>query len=321
MASRLTLSSRASVLRAPLLAALLGLAAAPAAADTSGVERTYLERAAITAADRSCDLFSEGERWALRSGLYQTEGELLRAGRSPAEIARLTAQVSTHARELGCEHPSVLQVAATIRDSYRQFAKTSWIEYPARHSVWGASRSGHDAWAVMQIDKPSGAMFGLRRDLSAKTANEADQPLRIAIAIPAKGRAPASARLYARDPEKMREPWLGSLFGLTDAVSTAPRSVARPEWAGEFRREKDSVGDPIWVWYFGEAAITRLEGLDPREGVQIELTPSPMVKNAQTIRLLFEVGDLRAARAFAMIPPPEYTIATVQVEAPAPGGH
>jgi hypothetical protein len=299
------------------LAALLALAGLPAYADTSGVERTYLERAAISAADASCDLFSEGERWALRSGLYQTEGELLRGGRSPAEIARLTAQVSAHARELGCEHPSVLQVAATIRDSYRQFAKTNWIEYPAKHGVWGASRSSHDAWAVMQIDKASGAMFGLRRDRKAADGESGDPALRLAIAIPAKGRAPASARLFARDPEKMREPWLGSLLGLTDAVAAAPRSLSRPEWAGEFRRERDSADDPIWVWYFGPSAISRMEALDPREGVQIELTPSPLAKDSQPVRLIFEVGDIRAARAFAMIPPPEYTIATARVQPPA----
>lgn len=300
--------------RAALLAFAAALAANPAMADTSGVERTYLERAAITAADQACNLFSDGERWALRSGLYQTEGELLRAGRQPAEIENLTAQVAAHARDLGCEHPSVLQVAATIRDSYRQFAKTNWIEYPGRHGLWGASRSAHDAWAVLQASKDSPVMFGLRRD--------GDKPMRLAFAMPAKGRAPASVRLYARDPQKMAEPWLGSLFGAVDALSAAPRSVARPEWAGEFRREKDAVGDPIYVYYFGEAAIARMEGLDPREGVQIELAPSPLVKDGKVLRYVFEVGDIRAARAFAMIPPPEYTFAAARVEAPpAKGGH
>ena len=59
--------------------ALAAMFAAPAAlADTAAVQRTWLERVAISAADKSCNLFSDGERLALKSGIYQAEGELLR---------------------------------------------------------------------------------------------------------------------------------------------------------------------------------------------------------------------------------------------------
>ena len=62
--------------------ALAAMFAAPAAlADTAAVQRTWLERIAISAADKSCNLFSDGERLALQSGIYQAEGELLRADR------------------------------------------------------------------------------------------------------------------------------------------------------------------------------------------------------------------------------------------------
>lgn len=291
-------------------ACLAAVCAAHAWAETSGVERTYLERAAISAADQSCNLFSEGERFALRSGLYQTEGELLRAGRSPSEIRALTAEVAGHARSLGCEHPSVLQVASTIRNSYRQFAKTNWIEYPAEHSLWGVSRSQHDAWAAMQQDKASGVSFGLRR-------HGPDKALTLALAIPAKGRPPASAQLIARDPARSRDPWLGSLLGPAKGVSTPPRSISTPEWAGEFRREQDAVGDPLHVFYFSAAAIARIEALDPREGVVFELTPSSMSKDAKPVRHVFEVGDIRAAHAFAQIPPPEYPAAGAQTASAA----
>ena len=104
-----------------LTLALAAILAAPAAlADTSAVQRTWLERVAISAADKSCNLFSEGERRALQSGIYQAEGELLRANKTPEEMERLAAEVSAHARSLGCAHPSVVEVAATIRSSYRQ---------------------------------------------------------------------------------------------------------------------------------------------------------------------------------------------------------
>ena len=72
--------------------ALAAMFAAPAAlADTAAVQRTWLERVAISAADKSCNLFSEGERLALQSGIYQAEGELLRANKTAAEMEKLAA--------------------------------------------------------------------------------------------------------------------------------------------------------------------------------------------------------------------------------------
>src|SRR5262249_28788842 len=97
---------------------------AQSAAGLKAVERTFLERSAIAAADRYCNLFSEGERLALKSGLYQSEGELLRANKDPHELADLQAEVGAHAKSLGCNHPSVTEVAGTVRNSYRQFVKT-----------------------------------------------------------------------------------------------------------------------------------------------------------------------------------------------------
>src|SRR5262245_30828394 len=122
------------VMRPRLLTSLLAVAlAAPAFADPGlkAVERTFLERTAIAAADQTCNLFTDGERLALTSGLYQSEGELLRAGKDPDELADMADEVRAHAKELGCAHPSVMEVAATVRSSYRQFAKTTALDYPA----------------------------------------------------------------------------------------------------------------------------------------------------------------------------------------------
>jgi hypothetical protein len=273
----------------------LVLAAAPAAdADPSLVERTFLERTAIAAADASCNLFSEGERLALRSGLYQAEGELLRADYTPEKLANLAAEVRSHARSLGCDHPAVLEVAATIRTSYRQFAKTNYLQYPGGTSAWDASRSEHDDWAVKQADKTTGVIIGLRR------GNEFED-LRFAVAIPADGRAPSSVQMFVRDAKKMREAWLGPIFG-AKTLAPAPRSISRPEWAAELEEDEDAAGDPFYVFYFGKRAIERLELLDPREAVQVELAPSPIDRGKSPVKVAFEVGDLRAAHAFAMIP-------------------
>lgn len=283
--------------RALTLLAVALLAAPAAQADTAQVERLFLERTAISAADAACNLFTDSERLALKAGLYQTEGELLRANYSPDKLARLAKDVRAHAKSLGCDHPSVLEVASTIRSSYRAFTKTVYLDYAAAHSTWGASRANNDAWGVLQTDKASGVMFGLRR------GDEFDD-LKLAVAIPAKGRQPSAVQLFLRDAKKMSDPWVGAMFGADGSVALPPRSVSRPEWAGDKEDGKDAVGDPTWIYYFSPAALERMEMLDPREMVQIELTPSPMAKDQKPVRIVFETGDLRAAHAFALIPKP-----------------
>jgi hypothetical protein len=283
--------------RALTLLSLIVFGAPFAHGDTAQVERVFLERTAIAAADAACNLFTEPERLALKSGLYQAEGELLRADYAPSKLASLTGQVRAQAKALGCDHPDVMKVAGTIRSSYRQFAKTNYLEYPAANSVWGASRYEHDKWAVMQTDKASGAIFGLRR---GKTFEE----VRLAVAIPANGRAPSAAKLILRDADKMREPWMGSLFGTAALATQPPRAVTRVEWAGDAEISENSVGEPFYVFFFSPTALDRVQKLDPRETVHFEFTPSPMARDKTAVSVSFEIGDLRAAHAFALIPKP-----------------
>lgn len=298
--------------RALTLAAILVLAAPAAWADTAGVERTFLERSAIAQADVSCNLFSEGERLALKSGLYQSEGELLRANYSQAKLNRLSNEVRAHAKALGCDHPSVLEVAATIRSAYRQFAKTIYQEYTSANSTWGASRSEHDKWAVMHTDKASGAIVGMRR-------GDEFSDLKLAVSIPADGRPPSAVQLFMRDANKMSDPWLGQLFGTTQ-LAPAPRSISRPEWAGGMEQDTDSTGKPYYVFYFSQAAVDRFDKMDPRESVSLELTPSPMSKVKEAKKIPIEVGDFRAARTFSLIPKPAVS-ALASAEPAAAGGH
>ena len=269
---------------------------APALADTAALRRTWLERVAISAADQSCSLFSDAERLALRSGLFQVEGELLRAKMSRSEMDRLAAQVSAHAKSLGCAHPDIVSVAATVRSSYREFTKTSYLDYPATRSSWGASRSEHDKWAINQVDKASGLIFGLRR------APGKPDELRLAVAMPAQGSTPASAQLLFRDVEKMPDPWFGSLAGKDGKLAAPPRATSRIVWAGKVMAGRNEVREPIWIFTFDATAIDQLESLDPREAVQVNLLPAPRAKDQTVRQVTFELGDFRAARAFAMIP-------------------
>ena len=282
-------------------AATLFALAAGAQSPTAAVERAFLERAAISAADDACNLFTTGERYALKAGLYQSQNELLRANFSHDKIDDTAASVRAHAKSLGCDHPSVRQVAATVRNSYRQFAKTNYLEYAAGHGVWRASRVSADQWALSELDKATGAAFGLRNSTDKKKPG-----LRLAVAIPVGDSLPATAQLYIRDPARLDEPWLGSLFGSTGQLTPTPRAMTRIEWAGETAEEDDITGDPFQVYYFPEAAIARIDALDPREAVQLELAPNPRDKNQQPVRILFEVGDFRAGHNFVMIPQPTY---------------
>jgi hypothetical protein len=284
---------------AAFVAIAIALPASPAVAQssTAGVERAFLERSAISAADDACDLFTKGERLALKAGLYQSQDELLRANFSPDKIADTAATVRAHARSLGCDHPSVREAAATIRGSYRQFAKTNYLEYNGAHGVWRASRVAADQWALSEVDKASNIAFGLRNSTDKKKPG-----LRLAVAIPQGDTPPSAVQLYIRDPAKLDEPWLGSPLGATNQATPTPRSMTRVEWAAETAEEDDITGDPFQVYYFSDAAIARIEALDPRESVQLEVTPNPRETDRKPVRIAFEVGDFRAAHAFVLIP-------------------
>jgi hypothetical protein len=300
---RLRLESFAALV-AVLIAQPAGAqSAAPSAppSATSAVERAFLERSAISAADDACNLFTAGERYALKAGLYQSQDELLRANYSRDIIDDTASGVRAHAKSLGCDHPSVRQVAATIRDSYRQFAKTNYLEYNGARGVWRASRVAADQWALSEVDKTTKIAFGLRNNTDKKKP-----PLRLAVALPLGDTLPSAVQLYIRDPAKLDEPWLGSPLGATAQYTPTPRSMSHVEWAAETVEEDDITNDPFQVYYFSDAAVARIEALDPREAVLVELTPNPRDKDQKPVRVLFEVGDFRAAHNFVLIPQPTY---------------
>jgi hypothetical protein len=305
--------------RIALAVSLTLLMAATAFADTKALERVFLERTAISAADERCRLFSEGERLALRSGLYQSRNELLRNNRTASEIDSVASEARDHVKGLGCDNPAIRDVVATVRDSYRMFAKTNYLEYPGKHGYWGASRVTYDQWGVMEADPTTRVAIGLRRGGPANTARLAlprapgsDLDLRLAVALPAGAWpvAPASVQLRMRDAAKMSQPWFGTLKGSTGALIAPVRSISRTEWAGGFSREDDITRQPLLVFYFPAAVVSRIDALDPRESIEVEVTPSPRAADQKVKSYLFEVGDFSAAVAFAMIPQPAAQTAT-----------
>lgn len=315
------------VVLAPLASIATEAAIAQAAPQLTGlaaVERTFLERAAISAANDKCRLFTEGERMALEAGLFQARNELLRADYAVAQINALTDEVSAHATTLGCDHPSVQNVAATIRDSYRQFAKTNFMTFPGRSADWEASRSIHDTWATKQTEAGSGAILGLRRvdpsqsrTASREQKQKDEKVLQLAASVPATGPAPSSAQLRVRDPAKLSEPWIGGLMGDKSGLTPPPRAVATPIWAGRQVNDWAARNEPVYVFYFGQDAIDRIEALDPREAVTLELTPSPRARDQKVTTIAFEAGDFAAAHHFVMIPKPQPSAIETATATPA----
>jgi hypothetical protein len=279
------------------------LTAEAAVAETSSaaVQRTYLERAAISVADQRCNLFSEGERFALAAGLAQSRGELLRNNIKPAEIQLRTREVAEHARTLGCDHPSITEVAARVRDSYRQFAKQTSLSFPGLYGQLEASRSPTDAWAVMSRQKETGAIMGLRR----RPVGEEKQ-IQLALALPITIGTPSTARVFMRDAARLADPWFGPLGETSSELAPPPRALSRGDWASDLLRYKAPTGKYLYAFYFSPATLTRIEALDPREAIVFEVTPDPKSGKTEPARYVFEIGDLQAAHSFVQIPPPEY---------------
>src|ERR1700759_3372058 len=117
------------IARIALALTLTLLMAATALADTKALERTFLERSAISEADERCHLFSDGERFALKSGLYQSRNELLRNNYQAGRIEEVADDARAHVKGLGCDNTAIRDTVATIRDSYKMFAKTNYLEY------------------------------------------------------------------------------------------------------------------------------------------------------------------------------------------------
>lgn len=290
---------RTRVMPASLCAAsVLAMSALmPAAAEDAAVSRRFIERSAVAAVDASCRLFSDGEKLALASGLYQAEGELLRSGETPVRLRALADEAADHARALGCNSGPIREVAAQIRSAYLAFQRVGYLEYPGAHGRWAASRIATDQWSVKSLDAASGATFGLRRI--------DPQHVILAVTLPwAAARPPASVVLRMRDKAKLNEAWLGSVTGSTGKLAAPPAATSRDDWATDIRLGRDAAGAPLAIAVFPETARARLSELDPREAVAVEVTPSARDPNPTTRRFVFEVGDFRAASAFAAIPAP-----------------
>ncbi|MEM6627840.1 MAG: hypothetical protein AAF719_14180 [Pseudomonadota bacterium] len=282
-----------------LVAGFAAAAAGSAFAQAAEADRAFLERASLRAADDNCELFNEGERLALEAGYWQSRGALLRGGYSVSDVTSLAEEAGAYALQRGCNDRNLALSADRLRDAFKAFSRTPFMEYFADYSTWTASRADSDDWAVVQAAE-DGARLGLFNA-------EAGAPPVPAVFFPIEeGYAgPVSARLFLRDPLKSPSPWLGGVLGVRDGPTPPPSGISKPYWAGDVRVVEEGRGSPAGLAFFFAGDLqASLSELDPREAVWVEFAPSPRLRNAKPTRTMFEIGDFRAAAAFAAIPKP-----------------
>jgi hypothetical protein len=167
------------------------------------------------------------------------------------------------------------------------------MRFPGWERTWIARRvAGQIGWRLSQaIETPLAATFGVREHGGAQ---------QLTLAIPqARGQdAPAAARLF------MRNPALGAVreVSLSERVSYGleaglPPPSATSSVASSRALERLERGARQTVFIFPNNAFRELLALDPRETIEIRLTIGRVEQ-----RLMVEVGDIGAARAFVAIP-------------------
>lgn len=273
-----------------LAAALLASLAAPAAAQGGpNAREAYVERRGLIEIDAQCRLLQPTIRDALAVSTAQARGALLRAGWTNAQMHELEDTVVSAARRRACDDGRTAASIHTVSAIVAPWVNAGMMEFPGWERAWIARRTS-EGWRLSQrIDAPAPAVFGVRQ-------SEGAQHLTLAVPIARGGAAPASARLIMRDPERPR-----AEISLNQRVAIGLEAGAPPPSATLVAPSTRSIehvegGGSQAVFVFPDSAFATLTSLDPRESVEIELQTG-----RATQRLLIEVGDIDAARAFLTI--------------------
>lgn len=278
-------------MRLIFLALVLMTAPAAAAAEAANARTAFVERRGLLEADAQCSLFTPSIRSALSVGVAQARGALLRAGWTSAHLRELETAAINAARGRACNDRRTAEAAADARRAFSSWINVGTMEFPGWERSWRARRVVDDTgWRLSQfIAVPFAATFGVRQRGDI-------QRLTLAIPLEPGQQAPARAELVLRDASRasVREVSLparmsqGLAAGLpTPAASTSIPSVRTIERSGD---------QQLAVFTFPDTAFRDVVTLDPRESIEIRLE-----SGRATQRLLVEVGDVAAARAFLTI--------------------
>ncbi|MBL8545616.1 MAG: hypothetical protein JNL81_04085 [Hyphomonadaceae bacterium] len=270
-----------------LLALVLGTAGAASATEPNA-RTAFVERRGLLEADAQCRLFEPSIRSALSVGLAQARGALLRSGWTSANLRELETAAVNAARARTCADERTATAAANARRSFAAWANTGTMLFPGWDRSWRARRVvDQSGWRLSQgIEAPIPALFGVRqvRDV---------QRLTLALPLARGATAPASVQLIIRDRDRgpMREVALPQRIsqGLEAGLPSPMASVSIPS----VRTIETHNGERTAIYTFPDTAFRDLVALDPRETVELRLETG-----RATQRLLVEVGDVAAARAF-----------------------
>jgi hypothetical protein len=270
-----------------LLALALGTATAASATEPNA-RTAFVERRGLLEADAQCRLFEPSIRAALSVGLAQTRGALLRAGWTNANLRDLETAAINAARARQCNDERTATAAANARRSFATWANAGTMEFPGWDRSWRARRVVDESgWRLSQdIEAPIAARFGVRQ--SGET-----QRLTLAMPLARGAAAPTSVHLIVRDTARaaMREIALPQRIsqGLEAGLPSPMTARSIPSTRTIERRN----GQQVAVFTFPDTAFRDLVALDPRESVELRLETG-----RATQRVLVEVGDVAAARAF-----------------------
>lgn len=277
-------------MRPQLLAAALTAAFAVSASATEpgpNAREAYVERRGLIEADSQCRLLAPSIRAALNVGLSQARGSLLREGWSNTQLRQLEQTVIASARARACTDARTSEAVAGANRAFAQWANAGVMEFPGWERAWIARRAAGDWRLAQHIDAPISAMFGVRDSGDA-------QRLTLAVSIPNANAAPTSARLVLRDRNRAGATEISLpqriSYGLSAGAPPVTASLSVPATRAI---ERISGGRTQAIFTFPDTAFRDLLALDPRESVELHVSQGRV-----THRLLVEVGDVAAARAF-----------------------
>lgn len=283
-------------MRLLLIAAALSIAAAPSASAQTGAlgaQALYVERRALLETDAQCSLFSANIRAALQAGSGQAAGALLRSGWTRARLNELEHAAVSAARARACGDPRSASAARAAEAGFASWVRTYAMNFRGAERLWTARRSADvNGWRLSQpIGAPIAAIFGVRE-------HEGAQQLSLVMPLAPGDSAPASVQLVMRNPARASTDML-DLRGRTASGLAAglPAPGAARGYFANSRRVEAIRGAPSQaVFTFPETAFQSLLRLDPRETAELRLESA-----GRTQRILIEVGDIAAARAFLAI--------------------
>lgn len=275
---------RALLLAAALTAMLTSVASAQAGPNS---REAFVERRGLIEIDTQCRLLEGSIRDALQVSVAQARGSLLREGWSNAQVRQLEQSVISAAQARQCNDPRSREAVANANRSFAPWANAATMEFPGWRRDWIARRS-NTGWRLSQIiDAPIAATFGVRQQAAA-------QHLTLTVPVARGAAAPTAARLIVRDRSRARATEISLpqrvAYGLAagEPPATAQRVIPSTRSIERLDANRSQA-----AFTFPDEAFADLLALDPRETVAIELQ-----NGRATQRLLVEVGDIAAARAF-----------------------